>query len=272
MWAIFLAGLVSDGDVPELRVGDVLHRTGLRLSCTSFVPAADDGNDGLHAVGEVTGGDNTYRLQGQVVATWRQAAVMDTSAGLLLLEPSTIRPVRTADGHEGVEPYSPDFTHPGLGMTYAAVGSLQVVRQHEWDAFYPLDLRRDWRLTEALLVDRHSEPSTQPTERLDGRIGLDTDLRYLVELEPLDAGTPAVARAPEHPTDWSIQAVVRDWFPDEGWGVVDSPDTPGGCWVHFSRVQSRGLRELVPGETVALEFEHGDQHGFRYRAITARPV
>ncbi|KUG57052.1 hypothetical protein AVL62_16045 [Serinicoccus chungangensis] len=68
-----------------------------------------------------------------------------------------------------------------------------------------------------------------------------------------------------------MHAVVRDWFPDEGWGIVDSPHTPGGCWAHVSRVQAKGLLELAPGETVALEFEHGDQHGFRYRAVTARP-
>lgn len=47
--------------------------------------------------------------------------------------------------------------------------------------------------------------------------------------------------------------------------------TPGGCWAPFSRAQSRGLRELVPGETVALESEHADQDGFHYRANTARP-
>lgn len=271
VWVLLSAGLVGEVDFPELRVGQVLHRTGLRLPCTSFVPAVGDGENGLRAVGEVFDGDNTYRLQGQVVATWRQAAVMDTGVGLLLLQPSTSRPVRTAVGHEGMKLYSPEFTEIDLGAAYAAVGRPMVVRHYEWDAFYPLDLRRDWLLTDALLVDHRGQPSIQPTKRLDARTERDPHLHYLVDLEPVDNPAPPAAPEAEPPADRSIQAVVRDWFPEEGWGIVDSPHTPGGCWVHFSRVQSRGLRELVPGESVALEFEHADQHGFHYRAVTARP-
>ncbi|WP_203819652.1 hypothetical protein [Paractinoplanes ferrugineus] len=26
--------------------------------------------------------------------------------------------------------------------------------------------------------------------------------------------------------------VVRSWIPSEGWGVLDSSATPGGCWAH----------------------------------------
>ncbi len=241
------------------------------MSCTSLGPTSDDGNTVLRAVGEVVDGDNTYRLQGQVIATWRQSAVMDTSVGLLLLQPSTSWPVRTVDGHEGLERYSPDFVQVDLGAAYAAVGRPAVVRQYEWDAFYPLDLRRDWRLTSALLVDRRGAPSTRPIERLDARDDRDRHVHYLVDLEAIDAPTPAAAPESTRPTDHSVPAVVRNWFPDQGWGVVDSPHTPGGCWVHFSCIQSTGLRELVPGETVGLEFEHADQHGFPYRAVTARP-
>ena len=27
---------------------------------------------------------------------------------------------------------------------------------------------------------------------------------------------------------------MRSWCNDEGWGVIDSRDTPGGCWVRES--------------------------------------
>jgi len=32
---------------------------------------------------------------------------------------------------------------------------------------------------------------------------------------------------------------VREWA-EEGWGVVDSAETPGGCWVHWSVVHEPG--------------------------------
>ncbi|MFF7232620.1 hypothetical protein [Streptomyces sioyaensis] len=30
--------------------------------------------------------------------------------------------------------------------------------------------------------------------------------------------------------------IVREWHSDEGWGVIDSDTTPGGCWAHFGSV------------------------------------
>ena len=32
----------------------------------------------------------------------------------------------------------------------------------------------------------------------------------------------------------SSRGVVRDWHQGEGWGVIDSSETPGGGWVHHS--------------------------------------
>ena len=32
------------------------------------------------------------------------------------------------------------------------------------------------------------------------------------------------------------QGVVRLWNDEDGWGVIDSVRTPGGCWAHFSVV------------------------------------
>ncbi|ROO52320.1 hypothetical protein EDC02_7242 [Micromonospora sp. Llam0] len=31
-----------------------------------------------------------------------------------------------------------------------------------------------------------------------------------------------------------VDGVIRSWNVDEGWGVIDSAETPGDCWAHFS--------------------------------------
>jgi cold shock protein len=65
--------------------------------------------------------------------------------------------------------------------------------------------------------------------------------------------------------------VVREWHRDEGWGVVDSPATPGGCWVHFGAVLVPGYAELRVGERVTLDVEPAEQDGFSFRATEAWP-
>ncbi|WP_432829712.1 hypothetical protein [Dactylosporangium sp. CA-092794] len=62
-------------------------------------------------------------------------------------------------------------------------------------------------------------------------------------------------------------ATVREWRDEEGWGVLDSPDTPGGCWTHFSGIDMPGYRALRPGEVVQLEWESPGQDGYGYRAV-----
>jgi CspA family cold shock protein len=83
---------------------------------------------------------------------------------------------------------------------------------------------------------------------------------------------------------------VRVWYRSEGWGVIDSPDTPGGCFAHFSSLWnddvptvdpgevieiSGGFRELFEGETVDFEWERtaapGSQDGYSFRASTVHP-
>ncbi len=61
--------------------------------------------------------------------------------------------------------------------------------------------------------------------------------------------------------------IVRAWRDEEGWGVIDSPDTPGGCWAHFSSVAMPGYRSLHAGQMVTLDFEDAEQDGYAFRAI-----
>jgi CspA family cold shock protein len=79
---------------------------------------------------------------------------------------------------------------------------------------------------------------------------------------------------------------VRVWHREEGWGVVDCPDTPGGCWAHFSHLWhedvaplepgevvevSGGYRELFAGETVDFDWEPANQDGYAFRAVSVIP-
>lgn len=52
-----------------------------------------------------------------------------------------------------------------------------------------------------------------------------------------------------------ITATVREWHEEEGWGVLDSTETPGGCFAHFSDIEMAGFRTLDPGRQVQLEWE-----------------
>jgi cold shock protein len=67
------------------------------------------------------------------------------------------------------------------------------------------------------------------------------------------------------------EGTVRQWDDDEGWGVIDSTGTPGGCWVHFSAIVSDGYRRLSPGDRVTFTLEPAQQDGFAYRALQVWP-
>lgn len=69
----------------------------------------------------------------------------------------------------------------------------------------------------------------------------------------------------------AVPGVVREWHTGEGWGVIDSTETPGGCWAHFSDLDMTGYKELSAGEHVALRWEPADQDGFNYRAVYVVP-
>jgi cold shock protein len=68
-----------------------------------------------------------------------------------------------------------------------------------------------------------------------------------------------------------VNAVVREWHDEEGWGVLDSSETPGGCWAHFSEIEMDGYRSLSPGQRVGLEWEAPGQDGYDYRALRIVP-
>ena len=64
---------------------------------------------------------------------------------------------------------------------------------------------------------------------------------------------------------------VSVWHTQEGWGVLESDQTPGGCWVHYSAVETTGVKELHPAHEVDFDWEPAEQDGYRFRAISVRP-
>ena len=65
---------------------------------------------------------------------------------------------------------------------------------------------------------------------------------------------------------------VREFHEDEGWGVIDAKEVPGGCWVFFSVIAMEGYRVLTAGERVRFTFERADQDGYEFRATTVWPL
>ncbi|MFE2376212.1 cold shock domain-containing protein [Streptomyces sp. NPDC059398] len=71
----------------------------------------------------------------------------------------------------------------------------------------------------------------------------------------------------------AVTATVREWSDEEGWGVLDSPQTPGGCFGHYADIQALGCRTLPAGQQVDLVWEAPGfrQDGYDYRAVSIVP-
>lgn len=71
-----------------------------------------------------------------------------------------------------------------------------------------------------------------------------------------------------------VLATVSVWHEDEGWGILHSSETPGGCWAHFSSIDMPGYKSLTAGQTVELDWEvpaGSDYEGYRFFAARVKP-
>jgi CspA family cold shock protein len=73
------------------------------------------------------------------------------------------------------------------------------------------------------------------------------------------------------PADESIEGVVREWSDEDGFGILDSEQTPGGCWAHYSAINMDGYKRLRPGQRVRFTFTKRDQDGWPYAADVITP-
>jgi len=69
-----------------------------------------------------------------------------------------------------------------------------------------------------------------------------------------------------------VTGIVRNFDDMDGVGVIDSPDTPGGCWCHYSKIDIPGRKTLLAGQSVRFTFEDEvEQDGFVFRAQRVQP-
>ena len=59
--------------------------------------------------------------------------------------------------------------------------------------------------------------------------------------------------------------------PRGGVGVLDSPETPGGCWMLYSMIDMPRPVSVDVGQEGWVSYEEGPQDGFDWRAIRVRP-
>jgi len=68
-------------------------------------------------------------------------------------------------------------------------------------------------------------------------------------------------------TGGTARGRVVSWWPEEGWGVIQTAATPGGCWAHFSAIGMDGYRTLHVGQGVMVDYEPAMQDGYEWRAV-----
>ena len=75
-------------------------------------------------------------------------------------------------------------------------------------------------------------------------------------------------------SSYSSDGLVREWYGDEGWGVVDLSGHSGGCFVHFTHIEGpeNAYKELVPGQQVIITWERVEQDGYPARAIRVEGI
>ena len=73
------------------------------------------------------------------------------------------------------------------------------------------------------------------------------------------------------PATDAVAGVVKWFDADEGWGVIEAPEVPGDCFVHFSNIEMTGYRQLQAGQQVRFTFAQPGQDGCAYRAVTVWP-
>jgi CspA family cold shock protein len=68
----------------------------------------------------------------------------------------------------------------------------------------------------------------------------------------------------------TVVAEVRVWHDEEGWGVLDSLETPGGCFVSWAHIDHDGYRSLGGVSEVLLDWEAAPEDGYPYCAVRVR--
>jgi hypothetical protein len=127
------------------------------------------------------------------------AALIVMPGWLTIAEPEAHRVVHGARDQPAYEPWSEHFRPPAPGGMLEAEGWLEVVADHEWDAFAIPDSRMSWRLQSIQLLEHRlvQTPGEPPDSRTRGPVVRVTHpdqliwtaekleaARYLIDLVP----------------------------------------------------------------------------------------
>ena len=155
MWVSLKTWQLEEGQIPELRTGDLVRGVGLRAACRSSA-ASNEATGVVELTEPGARGAPLYQLSG-VVAWGRQpgSVLLEVGAFLVLAEPDTFREAAQSCDPRGMQPHSPSFHVPDVGTRASIVGTLEVVPSYEWDAFGFPDARRDWRVTD-IRLEQHA--------------------------------------------------------------------------------------------------------------------
>lgn len=67
------------------------------------------------------------------------------------------------------------------------------------------------------------------------------------------------------------RGTVAEWFTEEGWGRLTSPDLDGPVFAHLSAIRDQvGFRELRPGAAVTFTWVDRAHDGCTFRAEEIR--
>ncbi len=67
------------------------------------------------------------------------------------------------------------------------------------------------------------------------------------------------------------KGTVRWCNAEEGWGVIDSDETPGGCAVIFMYIKMDGYKFLTSGQSASFTWVQEMQDDYDYRAVSVTP-
>lgn len=70
-------------------------------------------------------------------------------------------------------------------------------------------------------------------------------------------------------TSGRVRGTLTWWRPEEGGGVVDSPELPGSCWVDATAVDGPADLVLRAGQVIELEWDEPGPPGYACRAVRA---
>lgn len=65
------------------------------------------------------------------------------------------------------------------------------------------------------------------------------------------------------------QGTVKWFNPDKGYGFIESTETTGDVFVHYSEIQIEGFRTLAEGQRVEFETSESERGT---QAVNVRPL